>query len=350
MIKRPPAPKPLHEYLADLPKTHGYWTDYDSYAGLHTPLDGQGRYLPFAELRYRWPRGLDGNLCWMLVRAARTECLSPIMPPGLFGKQCFWFQTPELSLAINKIDQVEALEPSILESIDVDDHVKLARFMRSESIHSSRLEGASTSVRDAEEMLKNNRQPLNESECMIHGNYSLMSLAWKLRKLPLSVKLVETLHRAGMRNINNAKYAPGCFRTGNDVVVQDGDGNVVHEPPDASGIIERLEALCAWVNEPHKDLHPLVKGCALHFALGFEHPFRDGNGRIARALFYWFMFKSGYMSFLHISISERILVAPQKYGQSYVHTETDEMDLTYFLDYQARMISGAVASYLIDVA
>ena len=32
-------------------------------------------------------------------------------------------------------------------------------------------------------------------------------------------------------------------------------------------------------------VHPVVKAMALHFAIGFIHPFVDGNGRTARALF-----------------------------------------------------------------
>ncbi|MDU8350586.1 Fic family protein [Pseudomonas syringae pv. actinidiae] len=345
MIKRPPAPKSLAECLADLPKNHGYWEDEARYMSLNKPLDGQGRYLPFADLRYRWPKGLDGNLCWAIVRSARVESQAPIMPSDIFGKQCFWFQTPALLQAIEKVNEVDMLEPFNSSPLELDSSSKIARLMRSEAIHSSQLEGASTSTKNAEEMLKRNRKPLNESERMIDGNYRLMRSAWQMRNHPATVELIEAFHSSGMGEIDDVKYSPGCFRSGNDVVVQDGDGNVVHTPPEASGIIGRLESLMEWINEPHLALHPLVKACALHFAIGYEHPFRDGNGRVARALFYWFMFKSGYKSFLYISISEKILVAPQKYGQSYVYTETDEMDLTYFLDYQAKIISNAIDSY-----
>lgn len=84
----------------------------------------------------------------------------------------------------------------------------------------------------------------------------------------------------------------------------------------------------------------------LHFMIGYEHPFADGNGRTARALFYWFMLKQGYWPFEYVSISSLLHRAPVKYGESYIHTETDDFDLTYFIDYQLEIIERAVKAFL----
>jgi Fic family protein len=89
-----------------------------------------------------------------------------------------------------------------------------------------------------------------------------------------------------------------------------------------------------------------VIATSLHFSIGFEHPFHDGNGRLARALFYWVMFKYGYHAFRYISISALLNEAPVKYGKSYIHTETDGMDMTYFIEYQGKIIKRAVVDFL----
>lgn len=89
-----------------------------------------------------------------------------------------------------------------------------------------------------------------------------------------------------------------------------------------------------------------MKAIILHFMLGYEHPFRDGNGRTARALFYWFMLKSGYWPFEYISISTLLKEAPMQYGRSYVYTETDAFDLTYFVIYQLRVIERAMQAFM----
>ena len=68
----------------------------------------------------------------------------------------------------------------------------------------------------------------------------------------------------------------------------------------------------------------------------------DGNGRTARALFYWAMLHRGYWLFEFISISKILKKAPAKYGRSFLHTETDDNDLTYFLIAQTQVIRRAV--------
>ena len=63
--------------------------------------------------------------------------------------------------------------------------------------------------------------------------------------------------------------------------------------------------------------------------MGYEHPFRDGNGRVARALFYWFMLKSEYTLFKFVSISKLLKEKPKEYGMSYMYTEKDSNDLMF---------------------
>lgn len=75
--------------------------------------------------------------------------------------------------------------------------------------------------------------------------------------------------------------------------------------------------------------------------LGYEHPFRDGNGRTARALFYWFMLKNEYDLFKYVSISKLLKDDPRGYELSYVYTEKDQNDLTYFIDFQLDIILAA---------
>ena len=82
----------------------------------------------------------------------------------------------------------------------------------------------------------------------------------------------------------------------------------------------------------------------LHFWLGYDHPFVDGNGRTARALFYWAMLRQQYWLFEFISISDILNKAPAKYYRSFLYTETDDNDLTYFLVHQAEVIHRAIDS------
>jgi Fic family protein len=102
--------------------------------------------------------------------------------------------------------------------------------------------------------------------------------------------------------------------------------------------------MCAFANgaTPDNFIHPAVRAVLLHFWLAYDHPFVDGNGRTARALFYWSMLHAGYWLFEFISISTVLRKAPVKYGRSFLYTETDDNDLTYFLLAQAEVMRNAV--------
>ncbi len=175
--------------------------------------------------------------------------------------------------------------------------------------------------------------------------------AWEYRDRALSLDLITGLHQAGVEGIDDDRYHPGELCHDNDVVVEDGNGDVVHQPPPAETLEKRLNLVIDWVNTNHTDInsknyiHPLIKAIVIHFIIGFEHPFHDGNGRVARSLFYWYLFKSGFGGFRYIAISTLLKTAPVQYGQSYLYTETDNMDLTYFIDYQCRVIARAISEF-----
>lgn len=123
-------------------------------------------------------------------------------------------------------------------------------------------------------------------------------------------------------------------------------GEVLHTPPPADQLEERLTRLCTFANgqDSKEFLHPVIRAIVLHLWLGYDHPFEDGNGRVARALFYWAMLHQGYWLFEFISISAILKGAQAQYARSYLYTETDENDATYFILYQLDVIRRALAA------
>ena len=75
--------------------------------------------------------------------------------------------------------------------------------------------------------------------------------------------------------------------------------------------------------------------------IGYIHPFGDGNGRTARALFYWYLIKKGYTLLKHISISKAILSSRTSYDKAFLKTEHDENDMTYFVMYSLKSLRVA---------
>lgn len=105
-----------------------------------------------------------------------------------------------------------------------------------------------------------------------------------------------------------------------------------------------MEAMCAFANGETPDgfLHPVLRSILLHFWLAYDHPFVDGNGRTARALFYWSMARHKYWLTEFLSISSVILRSRGDYERAYLYSETDHGDLTYFLLYHLEVLKRAM--------
>jgi Fic family protein len=169
-----------------------------------------------------------------------------------------------------------------------------------------------------------------------------------LKDEALTVDMILSLHHIATKNTYDNGNVPGEFRKSDDIIIADSDENILHQPPHFSVLPQRLQKLCLFANTDHTGeeggpfIHPVVKAIILHFMIGYEHPFADGNGRTARALFYWFMLKNGFDYFEYISISKLLKEAPKQYSLSYLYSEIDDNDLTYFIDYQVDIILRAI--------
>jgi Fic family protein len=210
-----------------------------------------------------------------------------------------------------------------------------------EAINSSQLEGASTTRQVAADMIREDKQPRDRDERMILNNFRAMQAIRAHRDQALSVEMILGLHRQLTEETLDNPEAIGRFQTAADervVVTDNSTGEVGHDPPAAELLPERMEALVRFANGADEEeatfVHPLVRAIVLHFWLAHDHPFEDGNGRVARALFYWAMLRRDYWLFEFVSISHAIKEAPSRYARAFLETETDGRDLTYFLIHQ----------------
>ena len=86
----------------------------------------------------------------------------------------------------------------------------------------------------------------------------------------------------------------------------------------------------------------MVRAILVHFMIGYDHPFVDGNGRTARALFYWSMLRSGFWMAEYFSISSILRQAPAQYTRSCLYTESDDADASYFVSHQLDVLLKAI--------
>lgn len=318
----------IFEWLQEIDSTYPYWEDFKYKVKSHPKL-----------------KNIDPELLWSYLKFKRQHIFLEV------SKRSFlkYSHTNNISFQLHKLDL--DLGGSIQSEVIIPSDQKERYFISSimeEAIASSQLEGAMTTRKIAKEMLRTNRKPKNISEKMILNNYRTIKEVVDRKEEALSCKLIKEIQSIATQGTLEKTEHTGEFRKTNDVKVIDVEsGEIFHDPPAFSEIESMVEEVCLFINNDRDDpfIHPILKAIILHFLIGYIHPFVDGNGRTARALFYWFLLRKGYWVVEYLSISRIILKSRAQYSRAYLHTELDENDLTYFINYNLKCIRQSLDEF-----
>lgn len=307
------------------------------------------RYLHWEELKHR-KLPLDPIIVWNLMKMSRKLEAKSLK----FGNWVFKYTLiDEFQEKLHILDKSAA--ENLLNSLE-ELHANRRKYVTSslmeESIASSQIEGAATTREIAKKMLQENRKPKNKDEKMIANNYITMKHILDLKNEPITPDKILEIHRLITNGTLEKPEYEGNFRENNETVVYSHDGTLLHKPVEYSEIPELIGELCDFANKKDKDfIHPVIKGTIIHFLVGYIHPFNDGNGRTARALFYWYLLKNDYWLFEYTAISRVINNSKKQYRNAYLYTESDRTpndsgDLTYFIKYNLDCIKKALDDIL----
>ena len=307
-------------------------------------------YLPWDRLRYKTPPdGLSVEEWWLRTKWARRSVQRQIKALVNIDGSLFNYSLPDSLLQMN--DEItRGASGQITVSEQVTDASTRDRYVISslieEAITSSQLEGAATSRRVAKDMIRSGREPQDRSERMIYNNYMAMRRIVELRHTDLTPALIREIHRIVTDGTLDNPAAAGVIQD-NDAerIAVWGEGEqLLHRPPSATELPERLERLCGFANGTYDQTYmpPALRAIAIHFMMGYDHYFEDGNGRTARALFYWSMLREGFWLTEFLTISKILKEAPAQYARSFLLTEEDDGDLTHFFLYHLNVIVRAI--------
>ncbi|MBX3381713.1 MAG: Fic family protein, partial [Phycisphaeraceae bacterium] len=310
-------------------------------------------YRPWRKLRHvASDLGIPAREAWTFVKRARIAHRRELGLTDGEGRPFGLTLGPHLLAPLHQIDRATApatggIAPSEGESLR--ERLRI-RMLMDESAESSIMEGAATTLREAIDLLRTDRPPQTRGEVMIANNYAAMREVKGSLEKPLSLELL--LEWQNILTAGTLKHSGEAGRlriSGENVrVVDQRDNTDIYTPPPADQLPARLARLCEFANLEHSGesfLHPILKAIVLHFMIGYEHPFVDGNGRTARAVFYWQSLRSGYDIFEYLAISEILRKSFAQYPQAYVDTELDDGDLTYFVLFHLRVIQQSLARF-----
>lgn len=304
------------------------------------------KYRHWEEIRHRKaPAGLSSEEWWLLLKLQRQSQYKGAPFNDTAGSTFRYTLVPPIPERLHEIDlsaggRIQMTEP--ITNPDTRDQYCVSSLME-EAITSSQIEGAATTREVAKKMLRTGRKPQDHSERMILNNFLTMRHIQRIKAEPLTPELIFDIHRLVTDQTLDNPECSGRLRTADErVEIIDAYNEVLHTPPQAEQLKDRMKAMCEFANADTPWVHPAVRAIILHFWLAYDHPFVDGNGRTARALFYWSMLRRGYWLFEFISISQVIRKALIQYGRAFLYTETDDNDLTYFILYHLDVIDKAV--------
>ncbi len=312
-------------------------------------------YRSWEDIRYRsGPGGISSEEWWLGIKFNRLQARHTLPLCSQSGKA---FNYAINNLFLRQLHFIDSMAGGSLRSDSSTTPNRnnrthyLVTSLEEESIMSSILEGASVTRADAKAMLREKRTPRDTDERMIANNYRTLRqiIDWKDERL--TPERLLSLHSLMTEDTLDSPGREGSWRQESDHVRIEDErtGDIVYTPPPAVQVPQLMQALCDFANteEENNYLHPVLKAIILHYWLAYVHPFTDGNGRTARALFYWYMLRHDYWLFEYITISKEI--RSKKNGKSYYdafrYTDMDDKDLNYFISDQLLTISRAIESF-----
>jgi len=342
--EKPPAW--LKEFSSMLPKSMEFFA---TLKGRKLLAEINDEYLHWEKVKYKKiPEYINPKQLWALVKATRLQSQRPFPLESTSGKGFSYGLPDSVHRELHLCDRFAGgyLGLDTAELPGDAKHRYLVSSLMEEAIASSQIEGAATTRRVAKEMLRTGRKPRDRAEQMILNNYRTIQRIKDLANEPLTIELLNDLQETMTERTLDEPSSAGRFRLQEEEIhiVDIDDGKSLHVPPPAEELEGRVQLMCDFANQEDgpEFVHPIIKAVILHFWLAYDHPYVDGNGRTARALFYWYAISRGYNVMEYLSISRIIIKSRRSYYRSFLYAEGDGLDATYFIVYHLTALNHAV--------
>ncbi|MDR3279072.1 MAG: Fic family protein [Synergistaceae bacterium] len=225
----------------------------------------------------------------------------------------------------------------------------ISMYVRKEALMSSQIEGTQATLEDILDPFIDHNANRNVAEVINYVEATEFAIE-RLRRLPLSARLIRETHAVLMRGVRGQEKNPGEFRRSQNWIGGAGSAlnNARYIPPTPEDMTDAMSDLEKYINSD-SNLDVLIRAALIHYQFETIHPFLDGNGRIGRLLVTLFLLERNVLSTPALYISYFLKKNRIEYydRMSEVRDKGDfEQWVTFFL--QAILESAADASATID--
>lgn len=284
------------------------------------------------------PEELTREQWWVRIKSRRLEKVLrvPVFRSGT-GQRLWYHPAPVLMDALKEIGFAVSGEDADLGqqvSTAGQEDLFIEWTLREEAIASAQIAGVALTRSEALLAFDDGTILDTEAGRQAHRNYLALAKVHEWADVSFTPERIIEL--------NAILTGDGALRTaGSDVA--NPYGQVWHSAPPVPEIESRLGKLCRFANrETDENLPPLLAAMTVHYMAVHDQYFAEANNRTARLLFYWAMFRCGYWLAKYLSVSTVMAVRGLDYRRSFLLTETDEGDLTYFFVFSTSVLRRAI--------
>ncbi|HLC31070.1 MAG TPA: Fic family protein [Candidatus Nanoarchaeia archaeon] len=146
------------------------------------------------------------------------------------------------------------------------------------------IEGSELNSREVKAILEEDKWPEEKSKHDIAEAYGVSEAIQYIRetKEEVSIELMKKIHYIVFKN--SKSFAGHLRKPGEEVVVKNRFGEIIHEGAPQSRVVYLLNELVGWYHKHRKKYPALIVAAVIHNQFETIHPFRDGNGRVGRIL------------------------------------------------------------------
>lgn len=210
---------------------------------------------------------------------------------------------------------------------------------------STRIEGATMSDEEIARFLRGlkTRAPENRDEQEVAGYADLIGRVFdNYRTIQFSENWILQFHSILLHFSEKDQSHRGKYKVGDNTVVmnnKDGEQVVLFDPTPPYLVKPEMEAVINWTNEKlsSREVHPILVIANFIFEFLAIHPFKDGNGRMSRALTNLLLLKADYSYVPYVSLDEIFEETKADYYLALRATQkdhkTDHEDITVWLGY-----------------
>ncbi|MBU1205147.1 MAG: Fic family protein [Nanoarchaeota archaeon] len=195
-------------------------------------------------------------------------------------------------LSKEEIEEIKALEAEIPLKISHLSEKDWQSFSEIFTYNTNAIEGSRLNQKEVNDLLEKDKWPEKSKEDIAEA-YGVDEAIRFIRgtKEHISIALIKKIHKIVFKN--SKPFAGKLRKRGEEVVVMDSKGNVVHEGASQSRINHLLKELINWYDKNKTKYPALVLGAVAHNQFENIHPFKDGNGRVGRILLNNILIKHG---------------------------------------------------------